>query len=330
MATRSEENIRILMRSYYDIQNDRIRTNNRIAGIEHVRRTGATKGELVPKEEDRDEKAHEKMIEEMISFYHKLFPELKSSTVLKIKARLTKEDGPIKNIIVWDLVRRLIDDLDAENRALKIVSSEVRANPVYKGFLSKVKGCGVLISANILATLDIHKARHVSSFWRYCGLDTWTDPESGVTYGRAKASSHVKEMMRDMTYIDSEGKEQTTKSLGFNVILKSKLIGVLGDYFIKHKNDDDAVYGPIYDDYKARQMARIAAGEKITKMTAHRRAVRYMIKMFLKDLWVYWRKAEGYPDEPDYCEEYIHHRAHGENFIPNNDSRKRLELQGAV
>lgn len=31
-------------------------------------------------------------------------------------------------------------------------------------------------------------------------------------------------------------------------------------------------------------------------------AIRYMIKMFLKDLWVAWRTLEGLPVTPDYAE----------------------------
>lgn len=31
-------------------------------------------------------------------------------------------------------------------------------------------------------------------------------------------------------------------------------------------------------------------------------AIRYMVKVFLKDLWVAWRTLEGLPVTPDYAE----------------------------
>ncbi len=43
---------------------------------------------------------------------------------------------------------------------------------------------------------------------------------------------------------------------------------------------------------------------KQEKTPGHRKnmAIRYMVKMFLKDLWVAWRTLEGLPVTPDYAE----------------------------
>jgi hypothetical protein len=45
-------------------------------------------------------------------------------------------------------------------------------------------------------------------------------------------------------------------------------------------------------------------------------SIRYMIKAFVQDLWVNWRRIEGYPVEPSYFEVYLAGRPHGENYQP--------------
>jgi hypothetical protein len=43
---------------------------------------------------------------------------------------------------------------------------------MWDAFFRDIKGCGTLMSAVCIAYLDPYKARHVSSFYRYAGLDT--------------------------------------------------------------------------------------------------------------------------------------------------------------
>ena len=59
-------------------------------------------------------------------------------------------------------------------------------------------------------------------------------------------------------------------------------------------------------------MGKIEGGEKSWKdeTKGHRdnAARRYMIKMFLKDLYVVWRTVEGLPVRAPYQEEYLGHK----------------------
>lgn len=45
-----------------------------------------------------------------------------------------------------------------------------------------------------------------------------------------------------------------------------------------------------------------------TKGHMHNKAMRYMVKMFLRDLWLRWREIEGLPIRPSYQEEYLKHK----------------------
>ena len=69
--------------------------------------------------------------------------------------------------------------------------------------------------------------------------------EVEVGEGRSRKKHHLVKRK----YIDKHGKEQERDSVTFKPWLKTKLVGVLGDVFIKVPGND---YRPIYDAYKAR------------------------------------------------------------------------------
>ena len=93
---------------------------------------------------------------------------------------------------------------------------------------------------------------------------------------------------------------QSKKGITFNPFLKTKLTGVLGSSFIK-QSPDKCKYRKIYDDYKHR-IENMDAHKEKSKLHRHNMANRYMIKMFLIDLYNEWRKLEGLPVAPTYTE----------------------------
>lgn len=308
-----QEKIRTLMSCYYDMQGMRIRINNRIAGYQYRKRMIALgnvdeHGNVIAKKEERDSKAHERMIQALIDFYLENEEEVNAKKTAPAKEKyLQKKGGIIDNIVIWSNIADLIHYKDREDYYYNSISNAVKQHPVYVEFLSKVPYCGISISSVILSTLDIHKARHVSSFWKYCGTDPVVDPDTGKWVGRGLRKS----TMEDVEYIDSNGELKTKKSIGYNPRLRSKLLGVLAEAFIKY----NVYYRCFYDAAKYRYTKRAEInGENLSKDHIHRMAIRKMINMFLKDLWVYWRRLEGYPVEPDYFEAYVAGRPHGKNY----------------
>lgn len=113
-----------------------------------------------------------------------------------------------------------------------------------------------------ISYLDIHKARYVSSFWSYAGVGTRAadDPDAPRVAMSRKA-------LVDAVYLDKDGNVQMRKSIGYNDFLHTKLLGVLGDSFVKRSGSE---YRKVYDDYKNRYQ--------------NRAAIRQAIKAFLRDL----------------------------------------------
>ena len=106
----------------------------------------------------------------------------------------------------------------------------------------------------------------------------------------------------------------------FNPFLKTKLLGVLGPSFLRQGNNKYAdlyrakkhglehhiQYGAHNDGKKDQETERFIT----SKMRRHTMAIRYMVKMFLIDLYTEWRRLEGLPVSLPYAEAKLG-RQHG-------------------
>jgi hypothetical protein len=91
------------------------------------------------------------------------------------------------------------------------------------------------------------------------------------------------------------------QKLPFNRWLKTKMVGVAATNLLR----SGSPYRKFYDDYKHRITC---AGRGVSDGHRHRMALRYMIKMFLLDVWREWRAAEGLDVRAPYQEEYLGHK----------------------
>lgn len=169
-------------------------------------------------------------------------------------------------------------------------------------------GIGPVIAAGLIAHIDIHKAPTVSHIWRFAGLDPT------VTWERGQKRP-------------------------WNASLKV-LCWKIGESFVKVSGREDAHYGRVYVDHKAKltaaneagafaeQCKAILAGKKWRGDTVakaayeagklplghvHARAKRYAVKLFLSHLHARWRELEGLPVPTPYS---IAHQNHAHHIAP--------------
>ncbi len=155
-----------------------------------------------------------------------------------------------------------------------------------------VKGIGPVISAGLIAHIDITQAPTVGHIWRYAGLDPTSVWEKG-------------------------------KKRPWNAQLKT-LCWKVGESFVKVSGQDDAYYGKIYLQRKEQEILKNENGEfkaqaeqklekfKIGKTTdayksyskgklppahIHARAKRYAVKLFLSHLHERWYELT-YDEKP--------------------------------
>jgi hypothetical protein len=194
-----------------------------------------------------------------------------------------------------DVLRWLAAQDDAlENQIKRALARYAESSPLGEWCLS-VTGIGPVITAGLLAHIDITKAPTVGHIWRFAGLDptvTWNKNEKRP----------------------------------WNASLKT-LCWKIGESFVKVCNHEDAVYGRIYTERKEYEQKRNDAGEladqakamlerknfkKDTKAKAfyesgklppghiHARAKRYAAKLFLshyheKAHWLHYGVAPPLP-----------------------------------
>lgn len=197
-----------------------------------------------------------------------------------------KKDGdPKKGIPERDdelllyLIKRREEVEEIENVLFKAIAKEIHSHPLWKEFLKHIKGCGVTMAAVIITEFDINKAPTVSNLWSFSGLAPGKD------------------------------RKEKGKKCPFNQFLRAKLCGVLGSGFLQAKSP----YAEYYYNMKSRlesanwgTASKNPTDKKRPKAGHHHKAAnRYMVKMFLKDLYVAWRTLEGLTVREPYQEEYL-------------------------
>lgn len=205
-----------------------------------------------------------------------------------------------------DLVDIKEETKEIEKMLENKISQRLKKVPIYKMYLKNVKGIGPMIASVLISEIDITKATNVSKIWQYAGCN------SGLVRGKKKGKDG--EIIVTDEWIRGD---KLTKGFQapFNKYLKTKLLGVLADSFIKSRSP----YTEYYYNMKSRleQSEKPVNGDPTKKWKdeplCHRNnyARRYMIKMFLIDLYRNWRMIEGLPVRNLYQEEYLG-KIHGE------------------
>ena len=275
-------NLRTIVRGAYDIQKNRIQTGNRL-----VSNFKAKLGQAPSQKEDTID-ADGQQILANLRRSHKLLTE----GVATFPRQATfKGDEVISSYTELCLVANYLELEEQEKTHFRRLGNILKDYPIYNNFLAGVVGIGPAMAGVIISEIDITKAEYPSSVHKYAGLDV-----AGDGQGRSRKKEHLEESQ----YTDKNGELQTKKGITFNPFLKTKLVGVLGSSFVK-QSPDKCKYRKVYDDYKHR-IENMEAHKEKSKGHRHNMAVRYMIKIFLIDLYNEWRSLEGLPVAPTYTE----------------------------
>lgn len=303
-----QEKIRTLTKLMYDIQKERIAVGNRIVAYFRLA-LGLSKSEPDSPEVDPES---DSLLQSLLKEYQSLQEDMQSSiatTGITPRVSTLLKRAKSRSYILGETEYALCDTYYNLRNSEALIKSrlekEVQQHPMWDAFFSQVRGCGPLMSAVCLSYFDPYTARHCSSFWKYAGLDVVMEEDSeGNPKFVGRKAWHTE--MRE--YVDSEGNVKEKKSITYNPFVKTKLIGVLGSGFIKAGGK----YRQIYDDYKMRIINR--GNPDLTLGHIHAMAIRYAVKMFLRDMWVEWRTIEGLPVTKPYEVEFLGRNPHGFNY----------------
>lgn len=294
--------LKTLVRGAYDVQKLRIMMGNRIVA-NFKAKLGQGPGEKESATLDEEGKA---ILADLRERYRKLTDGVKTFPVPKS----FKGDEVISTYTELCLLAQYVSLEKDEAQHFRRMGKVLREYPIFNEFLDGVKGIGPAMAGVIVSEIDIHKARYASSLWKYAGLDVAPDGA-----GRSRRKEHLV----DCEYIDKDGKPATRVGITFNPFLKTKLLGVLGASFLKARSP----YRELYDNYKTRMenherygvhrdKEKDEKGHVVTsKGRRHNMAIRYMVKMFLIDLYKAWRELERLPVHDPYAQAKLGREPHG-------------------
>jgi len=239
---------------YYDHQKLRAAHMNRVRDLVRKKNEGIPLDKV---EEKKDRKKFDKKYKD--ENLDKLLKEMQES------GKITADEGA--HIAKLLGIAKAEHKLEAQYK--EIIESWASGYKVYE-WLDSIRGIGSVLGGGLLATFDVRKTKHISSFWAYAGL--------GVVDGHAP-------------------KRTRGEKLNYSTQART-LCWKVADSFIKQRTH---IYRDIYDITKAEETAKLKdSGEKGWKQHADLRARRKMVKAFLADFWVAWRKSEGLPVDPPY------------------------------
>jgi hypothetical protein len=230
-----------------------------------------------------------------------------------------------------------------EKGALDEVKRLLKGIPIYEQWLKDQRGIGPTLSGFLIAEIDISKANTVSSLWKYCGLHVndgkAAKPRKGeqIEYKpmmKTKLIGVMGSCLIKATSYDESGYFKIVKKVRRKIERDVVWRRFYDDK--KHRRESQILPTCMRCNGKGKAMqsddeVKLEKGEKKPKKEitcpncngtggpvawgcsdAHRHndAVRYMVKMFLQQLWLEWRKIEGLAVRVPYAEEklgVVHH-----------------------
>ncbi len=172
--------------------------------------------------------------------------------------------------------------LALEKELEKDIADIVSDYPIFD-YVSEVRGIGPGLAAKLIAMIDIDRAPHVSSLWRYAGFGLVKDDEGNLVRERPVKG----------------------QKLSYNKRLKTSC-RLIAMSFLKTGSPYRAVYDQAKEFYTLNR-------PDWTKAHCHEAALRKMVKLFLSHLWVVWRTLERLP----VTEPYAHARlGHSHYYTP--------------
>lgn len=171
-----------------------------------------------------------------------------------------------------DIVTRYekrFDDLESEIE--KDIRHELKKYPIASE-MAGIRGLGPMLSAKLIALIDISRSDTTSSLWRFSGYAVIDGQRERLVAGE---KSHYSTRLKTQLYL-------------------------IGQSFMR----SNSPYRKVYDDAKT---FYTAARPDWTLGHRHMASLRKMIKVFLAHLWLVWRTMENLPVRGLYVHEKLMH-----------------------
>ena len=280
---------RIVAGAYYDMQQIRISTINRIRDIIRKKLESVKFDEVEKKKKEKD--YLKKYEDKNLPFYLKL---------LEKKNKITAKEGKYieKCMEIQHESERI------ENKYKVAMLDYIKTEKVYTEFLEKIRGIGEVLSANLIKEFgDCSRYDNVAKLWSHTGNDV----VGGVAEKKRKGVDlHFSPRLRTFTWKISDCLMKSNKGI-YRTIYNTTKEGQLNREFKKGELLEK--YGKPYK----KETVKLSQGH------AHNMALRKMRKLFLSHYWSCAREMAGLEVKSPYVEAKLGHK----NIITWKDAIKR-------
>lgn len=261
----------LAIQTYYDYQDLRVRSMNRIRALIRARAEGKDLREPEKKKEEKeyDEKYADEKLPGIL-------------TRLLQEGKISKEE--------YDYISSLLDVAEEakkiEESYRKLMLKWIEGEPMYQRWLKHIKGLGPVLAAGLLYYIDMNKVKHASSLWKYAGLAP-VDGHTEKSFHGQKIDYNPKFKVLCWKIADSFIKQRTQPYRELYDVEKEREL---------KRHEDPNYLEKVWDPVKKEW---VLGKCKNPKLHSHMRAMRKMIKRFLVDYYEKWREIHGLPpDEP--------------------------------
>jgi hypothetical protein len=269
----------LAIQSYYDHQDLRIRSMNRIRAIIKARAEGKSLREVEKKKDEKD-------------FADKYADKKLPGILLRLKneGKIAAEEYEYIN----NLLNVAKEEKKFEEKYKPLMMDWIGTVPIYQQYLKYIKGLGPVLSAGLIYYIDMTKVHHASSIWKYAGL--------------APVDGHTVKPMKGRRINYNPDFRTFCWKVG-DSLLKKRTQPYRKIYDEEKKRVLEMHENPNYTEiiWDKEQKAWIVGRCKSPPLHAHRRAMRKMIKRFLADYYENWRKVNGQPPDEPYAVAILNH-----------------------
>jgi hypothetical protein len=195
---------------------------------------------------------------------------------------------------------------DDENDAAAALRTAIGSHPAW-AWMSEQRGVGELLAARLLSRLDVTRARTPSAFWAYCGLATIPGNayecarcklEVGIPVGYKLGETHFARAGSRLC----SGHLEMIEGPVSRVAPRRSIAGGRNSYDAHARKSCYLIgvsmlrCGSDFREYYDAERERLATERAgWTPKRSHLAALRKMEKVFLRDLWMEWRRAVNLP-----------------------------------